>query len=62
VGSKTIRTSEAAPAMSRRSSARATSPVRRAMEVGEGLRHPIEDLDEQARDVLFEGRWCIEGG
>jgi hypothetical protein len=32
------------------------------MEVGEGLRHPIEDLDEQARDVLFEGRWCIEGG
>jgi GST-like protein len=27
--------------------------VRRAMEVGEELRRPIEDLDEEARDVLF---------
>ena len=32
------------------------------MEVGEGLRRPIEDLDEEARDVLFEGKRCIEGG
>ena len=30
--------------------------VRRAMEVGEELRRPIEDLDEEARDVLFGGR------
>ena len=30
--------------------------VRRAMEVGEELRRPIEDLDEDARDVLFGGR------
>jgi GSH-dependent disulfide-bond oxidoreductase len=30
--------------------------VRRAMEVGEKLRRPIEDLDEEARDVLFGGR------
>jgi GSH-dependent disulfide-bond oxidoreductase len=29
------------------------SAVRRAMEVGEELRRPIEDLDEEARDVLF---------
>jgi hypothetical protein len=27
--------------------------VRRAIEVGEELRRPIEDLDEEARDVLF---------
>jgi GSH-dependent disulfide-bond oxidoreductase len=27
--------------------------VQRAMEVGEELRRPIEDLDEEARDVLF---------
>jgi GSH-dependent disulfide-bond oxidoreductase len=27
--------------------------VRRAMEVAEELRRPIEDLDEEARDVLF---------
>jgi GSH-dependent disulfide-bond oxidoreductase len=30
--------------------------VRRAMELGEKLRRPIEDLDEEARDVLFGGR------
>ena len=30
--------------------------VRRAMEVGEKLRRPIEDLDEEARDVLFGGK------
>jgi GSH-dependent disulfide-bond oxidoreductase len=30
--------------------------VRRAMEVGEELRRPIEDLDEEARDVLFGGK------
>lgn len=30
--------------------------VWRAMEVGEELRRPIEDLDEEARDVLFGGR------
>jgi GST-like protein len=30
--------------------------VRRAMEVGEELRRPIQDLDEEARDVLFGGR------
>jgi hypothetical protein len=30
--------------------------VRRAMEVGEELRRPIGDLDEEARDVLFGGR------
>jgi GSH-dependent disulfide-bond oxidoreductase len=30
--------------------------VRRAMEVGEELRRPIEDLDEETRDVLFGGR------
>jgi hypothetical protein len=26
------------------------------MEVGEELRRPIEDLDEEARDVLFGNR------
>jgi hypothetical protein len=26
------------------------------MEVGEELRRPIEDLDEEARDVLFGSR------
>ena len=31
----------------------ARTAVRRAMEVGEKLRRPIEDLDEEARDVLF---------
>jgi GST-like protein len=36
--------------------------VRRAMEVGEGLRRPIEDLDEEARDVLFGGRRRSAGG
>jgi GSH-dependent disulfide-bond oxidoreductase len=36
--------------------------VRRAMEVGEELRRPIEDLDEEARDVLFGGKWRTEGG
>ena len=30
--------------------------VRRAMKVGEELRRPIEDLDEEARDVLFGGK------
>jgi GST-like protein len=30
--------------------------VQRAMEVGEELRRPIEDLDEEARDVLFGSR------
>lgn len=30
--------------------------VRRAMEVGEELRRPIEDLDEETRDVLFGGK------
>jgi GSH-dependent disulfide-bond oxidoreductase len=30
--------------------------VRRAMEVGEELRRPIEDLDEEGRDVLFGSR------
>jgi GST-like protein len=30
--------------------------VRRAMKVGEELRRPIEDLDEEARDVLFRGK------
>jgi len=30
--------------------------VQRAMEVGEKLRRPIEDLGEEARDVLFENR------
>jgi GST-like protein len=30
--------------------------VRRAMSVGEELRRPIEDLDEEDRDVLFGGR------
>jgi GSH-dependent disulfide-bond oxidoreductase len=30
--------------------------VRRAMEVGEELRRPLEDLDEESRDVLFGGR------
>lgn len=29
--------------------------LRRAMKVGEELRRPIEDLDEEARDVLFGG-------
>ena len=36
--------------------------VRRAMEVGEDLRRPIEDLDEEARDVLFGGRRRTTGG
>ena len=36
--------------------------VRRAMEVGEELRRPIEDLDEEARDVLFGGRRRTTGG
>jgi GST-like protein len=35
--------------------------VRRAMEVGEELRRPIEDLDEEARDVLFGGKRNVEG-
>ena len=35
--------------------------VRRAMEVGEELRRPIEDLDEEARDVLFAGKRRSEG-
>jgi GSH-dependent disulfide-bond oxidoreductase len=35
--------------------------VRRAMEVGEELRRPIEDLDEETRDVLFGGRRRITG-
>lgn len=30
--------------------------LQRAMEVGEELRRPIEDLDEEARDVLFGGK------
>lgn len=30
--------------------------VRRGLEVGEELRRPIEDLDEEARDVLFGGK------
>src|SRR5215213_2055843 len=30
--------------------------ARRAMEVGEELRRPIEDLDEEARDMLFGSR------
>jgi GST-like protein len=36
--------------------------IRRAMEVGEELRRPIEDLDEEARDVLFGGRRRSAGG
>jgi GST-like protein len=36
--------------------------VRRAMEVGEELRRPIEDLDEEARDVLFGGKRRTAGG
>jgi GST-like protein len=36
--------------------------VRRAMEVGEELRRPIEDLDEEARDVLFGGKRRTEEG
>jgi GST-like protein len=36
--------------------------VRRAMEVGEELRRPIEDLDEEARDVLFGGKRRTEKG
>ena len=39
----------------------ARSAVRRAMEVGEELRRPIEDLDEEARDVLFGGKRRSEG-
>jgi GST-like protein len=35
--------------------------VRRAMEVGEELRRPIEDLDEEARDLLFRGKRRAEG-
>jgi GST-like protein len=35
--------------------------VWRAMEVGEELRRPIEDLDEEARDVLFGGKRRSEG-
>jgi GST-like protein len=34
----------------------ARAAVRRGMEVGEELRRPIEDLDEEARDVLFGGK------
>jgi GST-like protein len=34
----------------------ARAAVRRAMEIGEELRRPIEDLDEEARDVLFGGK------
>jgi GSH-dependent disulfide-bond oxidoreductase len=36
--------------------------LRRAMEVGEELRRPIEDLDEEARDVLFGGGRGATGG
>jgi GST-like protein len=36
--------------------------VRRAMEVGEELRRPIEDLDEETRDVLFRGKRRPAGG
>jgi GST-like protein len=36
--------------------------VRQAMEVGEELRRPIEDLDEEARDVLFGGMRRTAGG
>jgi GSH-dependent disulfide-bond oxidoreductase len=43
-------------------SVEARPAVRRAMEVGEELRRPIEDLDEEARDVLFGGKWRTEGG
>jgi GST-like protein len=35
--------------------------VRRAMEVEEDLRRPIEDLDEEARDVLFGSKRRSEG-
>ena len=35
--------------------------VQRAMEVGEELRRPIEDLDEEARDVLFGSKRRSEG-
>ena len=35
--------------------------VQRAMEVGEELRRPIEDLDEEARDVLFGSKHRTEG-
>jgi GST-like protein len=35
--------------------------VRRAMEVGEELRRPLEDLDEEARDVLFGDKRRSEG-
>src|SRR5215217_6605338 len=35
--------------------------VQRAMEVGEELRRPIEDLDEEARDVLFGSRRRLQG-
>ena len=35
--------------------------VRRAMQVGEELRRPIEDLDEEARDMLFGGKRRSEG-
>jgi hypothetical protein len=31
------------------------------MEVGEELRRPTEDLDEEARDVLFERRGAMGG-
>jgi GST-like protein len=34
----------------------ARAAVRRGMEVGEELRRPIKDLDEEARDVLFGGK------
>jgi GST-like protein len=43
-------------------SVEARPAVRRAMEVGEELRRPIEDLDEEARDLLFGGKWRTEGG
>jgi GST-like protein len=35
--------------------------VRRAMEVGEELRRPIDELDEEARDVLFGVKHDLEG-
>ena len=35
--------------------------VLRGMETGEELRRPIEDLDEEARDVLFGGKRRTEG-
>jgi GST-like protein len=40
---------------------RARPAVQQAMEVGEDLRRPIEDLDEEARDMLFRGKRRAEG-